>query len=362
MPVSPRFRLLVLLLVTAIGLLGCSGADGVVDEPEEPTEIAETPDGMPPVSDEPEPDPEEPTTDASPLTGEPVAPALLARPPLLVKIENSPASRPQTGLDQADVVYEELVEGGVTRFFAVFHSRLPEVAGPVRSARPIDVQLMGTYGDAVFAYSGAREEVRELLARVRAVTITEGAPGFFRHPDREAPHDLYLRPLEALDSVPVEDAAPLTDVGWRFGVAPPEAGLLCSADEDRCDEGGIEIPMSASYRTGWEYDPDEEVYRRLQEGVPFLVTGDGRIAAANVVVLATEHYVGSSGYPETDLLSDGDDALVLRDGRRYRARWSKPSVDAPLLLETVGGEPFQLAPGPTWVHLPPAAVVASLLG
>ena len=364
----PSLALFLLLVLTA-GLTGCSPSSGAPDDRQESTDPGEasgptTPAvSSPDVEPAPEPEPEDDEVGPrSPLTGESVEPALLAQPPLLAKIENSPQARPQSGLDQADVVYEELVEGGVTRFFAVFHSQLPAVAGPVRSARPVDVQLMGSYGRAVFAYSGAREEVRELLAEVPAVTITEGAPGFFRDPDRDAPHNLFLRPTEALEAVPAERVEPLEDVGWQFGPQLPEAGLLCSPGEDQCDGEGIEIPMSRSYVTGWEYDPGEEVYRRLQDGAPFLVEGDGRIGAANVVVLATEHYVGPTGYPETDLVTERADALVLRDGHRYRAEWSKPAVDAPLALRTVDGDPFPLAPGTTWVHLPPASVVEALLG
>lgn len=82
------------------------------------------------------------------------------------------------------------------------------------------------------------------------------------------------------------------------------------------------------------------------------MTGDGEIGAANVVVLQVRHDVGSSGYPETDVLSEGD-AIVRRDGKRDAARWSKPEPTDPLQVLTADGrEPFPLEPGPTWFHLP----------
>jgi hypothetical protein len=81
-----------------------------------------------------------------------------------------------------------------------------------------------------------------------------------------------------------------------------------------------------------------------------------------VVVLATRHYVGASGYPETDVVTDGARAVVLRDGQRFEARWRKPSPTAPLELLTADGAPFPLKPGPTWVHLPPAERLPAPVG
>jgi len=112
--------------------------------------------------------------------------------------------------------------------------------------------------------------------------------------------------------------------------------------------------MSRSFRTGWTYDAAGGVYRRDQNGRSFAAVGPGEIGAANVVVLATRHYVGASGYDETDATTAGAPALVLRDGRRYEARWEKPTAGDLLRILTPDGEPFPLKPGATWVHLPSA--------
>ena len=368
-------RPLALALCVLLSLSACSG-DGSPSDPEDPEQ--ELPAQAPPETPEPAtPSPSQPPDAASPtqpsdaerarspLTGEAVDAAALERPVLLAKIENSPQARPQSGLDAADVVYEELVEGGVTRFLAVFHSQLPEIAGPIRSARPIDTQLMDAYEGAGFAYSGARAEVREMLADVSAVLVTEGGPGFFRLPERAAPHNLYLRPAETLQGVVEAGAEPFHGPGWHFDEEVPVEPLSCptSAGEGCTDPGvEIEIPMSGTYRTGWRYDDEAGVYRRLQNGEPFQVTGSGRIGASNVVVLATRHYVGETGYPETDVLTDAAPAVVLRDGRRYPARWSKPTADARIELTTEDGEPFPLREGATWLHLPPASVVTTSIG
>lgn len=297
----------------------------------------------------------------SPFTGLPVEPDVLDRSLLIVKIENSEMARPQSGMDVADIVIEELVEGGMTRFMVLFHGVLPEVAGPVRSARPVDVQLLGGFGASGFAYSGARPEVQGLLAsapsaRVFADESKPPPPGFFREDSRRAPHDLYVRTVEVLDVVEERGARPLIDIGWEFDEVAPDDPLVCPPDLDGCADPGaaIVVDFSASFRTGWTYDASAGLYRRDQNGRPFAADGPGDIGAANVVILATRHYLGASGYPETDVTTPGAPAIVLRDGRRYEARWVKPTADDLLLLQTPDGAPFPLKPGSTWLHLPAA--------
>jgi len=266
---------------------------------------------------------------------------------LIVKIENSENARPQSGMDVADVVIEELVEGGITRFMVLFHGDLPEVAGPIRSARPVDVDLLSGFGPSGFAYSGARAEVEGLLATSPAVRVVEGVRGFFRDDARRAPHNLYLRPADVLDVVEGRGARPLINIGWVFDEDSP---AVAGADPG----ASIVIEMSRAFRSGWTYDTSAGVYRRDQNGRPFAASGPGEIGAANVVVLATRHYVGASGYDETDATTPGAPALVLRDGQRYEARWVKPSPRDPLLIQTPDGQPFPLKPGATWIHLPSA--------
>ncbi len=312
----------------------------------------------------PEPEPlEEPPT--SQLTGLPVDKSVLERPAVLVKVENSPQARPQSGLDAADIVFEEVVEGGVTRFFVVFQSTLPDTVGPVRSARPVDIDLMGIYGNALFAYSGARREVQTMLAGAKASAITEGFAGFSRDRQRRAPHNLYLDTKAAFDAAMTSrDLAPPPESGWNFDTVAPAGWLSCPpvapGTTSTCTDLGqaITIRMSrGGYITNWAYDAPAGVYRRAQNGNTFTVTGAGQIGAANVVILATRHYVGQSGYPETDATTTGAPAVILRDGKRYAATWRKPSANAPLELLNTAGQPFTLKPGPTWIHLPPDALL-----
>lgn len=362
------FRPLVMLLAMAVVVAACARDDEPLPSP---TENAETIEAPPPAPAVPEPEPQEaprasePEGDVddrprSPLTGRPIDEALLRLPLLQVKIENSPQARPQSGLEVADVVFEELVEGGVTRFFVLFHSHLPEVAGPVRSARPVDTQLMHANGRAGFAYSGARAEVRALLRETPSITITEGGVGFYRDSSRRAPHNLYLDTTLTHESLIARDADPVDDVGWVFDETPPRGAVRCG-QPGPCDLGtSMTVAMSRSFVTGWEYDEDAELYRRLQNGQPFLVTGPDAIGAANVVVLGTRHYTGASGYPETDLITQDAPAVVLRDGNRYEIRWRKPDREANITLSRPDGTPFALKPGPTWVLMPDVSALPAV--
>lgn len=366
-------RLLAAVVAASLVLVACSGDDEpepvpepvAEDEPEEPEE--------PEVEEEPE-EPED-TRPRSPFTGQPVDEELLEQPLLIAKIENSPQSRPQTGFDAADIVIEEVVEAGITRFMVLFHSELPDRAGPIRSARPVDTELLGGYGPSGFAYSGARAEVQSMLAGAPTINITEGGAGFERDGSRRAPHNLYIRPADTLQGVIDRGAQPLEDIGWVFDDEPPAGESACpppvvagdteedAQDPTDCVDPGafIDIRMSQAYQTQWEYDGDAALYRRFQNGADFLVTGQGRIGAANVVVLETRHYTGASGYPETSVITEERRAVVLRDGNRYEARWSKPTASDPLVILTEDGEPFPLKPGPTWLHLPSEANMPPLL-
>jgi hypothetical protein len=358
------------LVAFASGTLLLSACSAGGSDPE-PAAAAEEP-----ATDEIEDDeqPEPALTERAALTGVLVeddrAAVLAERPLLIVKVENSPQARPQAGLDRADVVFEELVEGGMTRFIALFHSDLPEVVGPVRSARPVDVAIGSGFGQPVFAYSGARPAVQSLLRASPLVALEEGAPGFHRAPDRRSPHDLFVRSADVVEAGLGRGAGPLVSPGWAFAEDPPAGELTadCPATggTDCAAPGeGVQVPMSTSSRTGWTYDDAAGVYRRDQGGEPSVVTGEGRIGAANVVVLATRHYTDgccdSNGAPYAETSVTGEDvAIVLRDGARYEAAWRKTSDEAPLELLGDDGEPFPLKPGPTWILLPSSAVVAGL--
>ena len=158
----------------------------------------------------------------SPFTGEPV-PSL--GPVLAVKIDNLAPARPQTGLTSADLVYVIPVEGGLSRLLAVFSSHVPAVIGPVRSAREDDLELLRQFGRPAFAYSGAQPQLLPVVGRARVVDLYDGrVRGYFRAPDRAAPHNLYARSSQLLGQAPAR-ARPATS---GSGSAPHRlAGARC---------------------------------------------------------------------------------------------------------------------------------------
>lgn len=282
-----------------------------------------------------------------PLTGEPTDDPLEDQPIIAVKIENTASARPQAGLEAADLVFEQIVEGGVTRFAALFHSELPTDVGPVRSARFVDVDILGSLG-SILVYSGARDEVTAALQRADEIGLLpdSGAPVYRRAPDRPGSHDLMANLEEALRAGrDLDDARPVHR--WLTFGTLPDGGI--PAEE-------FTIRLSSASRTGWQWDADARVYRRFQNDSPQVVVGEGRVGAANVVLIATDVGTGgccdTAGNPFTVTRFTGEgDAVVWRDGQRFDVRWIKPSATSDVVLVTDAGDPFPLAPGATWFHL-----------
>ncbi|MFJ8659475.1 DUF3048 domain-containing protein [Streptomyces sp. NPDC093795] len=321
-----------LCALTAAGLYGCSDSGG-----SKPTAVpTASPATTAPAPTTPAP------TGRSPFTGLPARPA----PVLAVKIDNVAAARPHTGLGAADLVYVEQVEGGATRLLAVYSSRLPDLAGPVRSARESDIELLRTFGRPVLAYSGAQSALNPLIAAAPLHPITEStAPGAFRRsPDRPAPHNLYLRPERALATDPGAPNAP--DVGFRFGPAP--GGTPVDSETVRFPAARYTFTWSAADRS-WRVAMDGRAARTTDTGA----LNPSTVVVQRVAIRASDYHDRSGAVsPYTETVGSGT-ALVLRDGRAHEARWSRPSASAGTTFTTSGGAPLAFAPGQIWVVLAP---------
>ncbi|MBT2365503.1 DUF3048 domain-containing protein [Streptomyces sp. ISL-10] len=301
----------------ALGLFGCSdGGDG----------------------------PTRPTTSAprtSYFTGLPGGPA----PVLAVKIDNVRPARPHTGLGAADLIYVEQVESGLSRILAVYSSRLPAQVGPVRSARESDLELLRQFGRPALAYSGAQSALGPLIDAAPVIALPPGkAPGAYtRGDDRPAPHNLYLRPRQALAAA--RDASDASDIGLRFGPAPK--GGRPAAEQT------VRYP-SARYTFTWS--AAEKRWRVTMDGTAARTTDGGPLAPATVVVQYTD--VRSSKFrdrsgsvsPYTETVGSGS-ALVLRDGRAFDARWERRTAEGDTVFTTAAGERLNFARGQVWVLL-----------
>lgn len=305
----------------------------------------------------------------APLTGK-VARAELTRPVLAVKIENAPAARPQSGLDRADIVYEELVEGGITRFVALFHSRSASEVGPVRSARQVDPDILREYGKPLFAYSGAAGYVRQYIDQSGAVVpLRHGkvSEPFGRVGFRGAPHNLYTKTSALYQAAEGQDEVPKRPA-FRFGslqppVPPPSPAEGETAEPAEHEPGdSVEIDFSTrQFEARWEYDSETRRYRRSQGGNPHRMRDDRRIAADNVLLMVVQteesEFRDAAGNttPNTVVTGAGK-AYLLRNGVRFEGRWRRQSLDQATSFIDTGGRPFVLATGQTWVELVPSGV------
>jgi hypothetical protein len=293
-----------------------------------------------------------PPLPVSPLTGLPQAdPARARRPALSVKIENPPYARPQSGLDAADVVFEEVVEGGVTRFLAVFQSTDADLVGPVRSVRPSDPDIVAPFG-GLFGYSGGTPKFIDLLRSTPGIVDVgvdilqegDGRP-YFRRPGRTAPDNLYTSTGALYAAGPPSAPAP-----------PPFADFLPAGQAFTGAGAAPATHLSAQVgdtAAVFDYDAASSTYTRGG-----LVDGPATVAAANVIVQFTE-YVPSpgdedvNGTPVEKAVTVGTgDALVMAGGTLVRGTWSKASPSAPTTYTDSTGAPLRLVAGRTWIELP----------
>jgi DUF3048 family protein len=278
------------------------------------------------------------------------------RPVLAVKVGNSGNERPQSGLDRADVIFEELVEGGVTRFMAVYSTNDAPRVGPVRSVRTVDHKIMQPI-NGLFAYSGGVPPVVDELRETPGITdvgANRVSEAFRRDGSRQAPYNLYTS----------------TDRLWegRSGSAPdkPLFDFLDASDDASAggDADADEIKVSFAgngTQIRYSYDKKRGVYRRFNGDSPHLVEGpDGgvQLAFRNVLVQEVSTSKGSTvdrgGTLTTDISMLGSGAAVLfRGGRAFRGTWNRSSVSELTTFVGLDGKPLRFAPGETIVELKP---------
>ncbi|KUJ65981.1 CchlO [Streptomyces albus subsp. albus] len=281
------------------------------------------------------------TTDGhSPFTGAPAQP----RPVLAVKIDNVAAARPQTGVDRADIVYVEQVEGGLSRMLGIFSTQLPDTVGPVRSARETDLELLRQFGRPALAYSGVQSKLQPSIDRAPLYPLPPGRvpQAYERSRDRAAPHNLYVRPATALRAAP--HASDAKDIGFRFGAAPAEGGRPTSRQTVHYPAADFAFTWSGE-RGRWLVSMD---------GSPATTTDGERLAAGTVVVQYVNvtpsrfHDKFGNVSPFTETTGSGS-ALVLRDGKAFQAHWERPTASDGTEFTAPDGKRLAFATGQVWV-------------
>jgi hypothetical protein len=295
------------------------------------------------------------TAPVMPLLGIPGDPP--ERAALAVKIDNTDNGRPQVGLRQADIVVEEMVEGGLTRLLALFHSQDPDEVGPVRSARSTDLAVLAELHRPLFAWSGANPTFRAAVEAADLVDVGfAAAPDAYRRDRRRpAPYNLFAGPAD-LRSAAGDDGA---------GTPPPMLFAYRAPSEPLAGTGVRPVDgfRASTFATAieWNWNDQTLLWDRSQNGTTHVDSTGDRVAVPNVVVRTTPYR--DSGVrdsrgavvPEAASVGDGD-AWLLSDGKAQPGRWQKSSTDAPTTYTTTDGTPFRLTPGQTWIEiLPPGA-------
>ncbi|MCW2782954.1 MAG: hypothetical protein JWR35_3403 [Marmoricola sp.] len=275
-----------------------------------------------------------------PLTGLPSSGQTPKHPVMIVKIDNTTSSQPQLGLAKADLITEELVEGGITRLAVFFYSKVPDLVGPVRSMRASDIGVVKP-AHAVLVASGAAGQTIGRLNRAKVRYYTEGAPGFYRDSSRHAPYNLMVRLPELAKTLKRQAVVPASYLPW--GKEADFAG----GQKART----IAASFSATHTTDWTY-----------AGGKYTNTNSNAAAGSQLhpdTVLVLRVREGDAGYldpagnhvPET--LFTGKGALMLfHNGQLVRGTWSKKKLASPLALRTAAGS-LKVPAGHVWIELVP---------
>ncbi len=286
----------------------------------------------------------------SPITGTPL---VAEGSPVAVSIGNNQGARPQSGLSQADLVYEVQAEGGITRYLAIYHGKAPETVGPIRSARPYLVMLAKEWG-AIIAHCGGDPKDLEPIRDWQVADADEFHRGdlFWRGTSRTAPNNLYA----SVENLRKAVSTPLGSPQKRY-----EFG-------DWAEEpvGGIRIDYGYNYKVEYRYQPELKGYTRyVIDGGNELQQVDldtqEQILVSNVLIQVVSSKIAySDGGLVIDLIGQGN-AQYLTGGVWSQGTWEKEGVqDATMFLDE-NNKPIELAPGQTWVQIVPKTATVSLL-
>lgn len=270
------------------------------------------------------------------------------RPALAVKVENISEARPQAGLNEADIVYEQPVEGGITRFVAVYQCEDAGRIGPIRSARLVDADILRQFGSPLFVFAGAVSQVVGAVEESGAVSIPYTGPSDFfeEDPNRSKPHHVFSS-TERL----YRDAS---------GGAPES---VFSFDPDRPTNEKrarlLHLDFSPFANVFWKFSPKNRVWLRSHDEAPHTLEDGSQVSAVNVVVQVVKvrpgQIVDAAGNPspEIDAIGSGK-AYVFRNGRVIEGRWMREGRDDVTQFVDPAGDEIALAPGRTWVELFPS--------
>lgn len=279
----------------------------------------------------------------SPLTGLKVKnKAATTKPVTAIMIENSLAARPQSGLKQAEVVYEAVTEGGITRFMALYQQNKPQLIGPVRSVRIYDLDWLAPWNASLAHVGGSQAALKEVRnGKYRDIDQFFNANYYWRTSDRYAPHNMYtsFQKLDALNKAK----------GYKTSHPKPlERADSKPAAKPTANHVSIHV-SSAEYDSAYTYNKKTNTYLRSEGGQPHLDREKGRIAPAVVIAMYVDaHQVFQDTWRVAMKTSGSGKAVVFQNGTANKVVWHKAGHNGQLTF-TRDGKPFELARGQTWI-------------
>ena len=267
------------------------------------------------------------------------------RPALAVKIGNNPEARPQAGITEADIVYEEIVEGGITRYMAIFNSTVPERVGPVRSVRGMDPNISTNWG-GIFSYSGGtatNESKIKNTKGVLALNETAAGDGMKRDSGRSAPNNLYVIP---------------TNMFKKGGTpVPPVKQFTYSKTAPKSTESVVSfvVGFKSGFACTWTWDETQGKFLRSYGAKPVVDQKSKQVAAENIVVQFINYPSESEG-----ITTGSGDVWIFRDGKVVKGKWNRPDVTSPAVYTDTQGKTIALKPGQTWVELASTATPVTI--
>lgn len=285
-----------------------------------------------------------PPPPVEPLTGRLLTdPALLDRVALVVKVSNDSGARPQTGLNDADIVFEAW-GAGPTRFATVWHSRDLDFVGPIRSCREQDVNLLGSFNRAVFACSGGNPGNINLIRDSDMLLVTEGrGPGWELDPKRSRPHKTHANTAYLRSNAGPDRTGPLQQFHYR------SEGELATAGEPMT---GFDLQIQQVF-VQWRYDLAIGRYVRMQANKNHLLADGAQVTTDNVIIAFLDYYPSHTDARSPDGQTTGTGAgLAFTGGRMVGVTWTRNDRLEPFAFNDADGVPVALTPGRTFVELP----------
>ena len=280
---------------------------------------------------------------ASPFSG---LPGGEGKPVLAIKIDNTRAAQPHAGLQAADLVYVQEVEWNLTRLLAIYNSSLPDVIGPVRSARISDLDILAPFGMVAFSNSGMQSKLRRVIANANLYDVSAEKiyQAFRDDPGRPSPVNHMADPVALLAAAP--DAELARDIGFVFSQEPPAGGKPATS---------VTATWPAS-EVSFTWDAAEGNYIVSLNGEESRSSEGGPQRAATVVIQSVEQT--DSGYgdryggrtPFIQTVGTGT-AIVLRDGQVWNVTWERPSLEEGTRFLLADGSPMPFAIGQEWIVL-----------